>query len=97
MGGGAEWNNWNRASHIELYCLPWQQQSGGGVTAQLICSTVGWTLCAAVDVDNDGVGDLLWQTPDDLVGGWFMNSNSTARTANFWWNTGAWKLKAAGR
>jgi hypothetical protein len=25
------------------------------------------------------------------------HSNSTARAANFWWNTGAWKLKAAGR
>jgi hypothetical protein len=31
------------------------------------------------------------------IGGWCMNSNSTPRAANFWWNTGAWKLRAAGR
>ena len=23
-----------------------------------------------MDADNDGVGDLLWQSPDGKVGGW---------------------------
>jgi len=31
------------------------------------------------------------------VGGWFMNSNGTYRSASVWGNTGGWKLKAAGR
>ena len=60
-------------------------------------STPGWALCGTVDIDGDGVSDLLWQTADGNTGGWFMNSNSTQRTANFWWNTGAWRLRAAGR
>jgi hypothetical protein len=75
----------------------WQQQPGGGVIAQFIGSTVGWMLCAAVDVDYDGVGDLLWQTADDKVGGWCMNCDCTARAASYWWTTRGWKLKAAGR
>jgi hypothetical protein len=49
------------------------------------------------ECDGGGVCDLLWQTPDGSTGGLFMKSNSTARAANFWWNTGAWKLRAAGR
>ena len=74
----------------------WQQQSGGGITAQFIGST-GWPLCGAVDMDGDGVGDLLLQTADDKVGGWFMNSNGTVRAASYWWTTAGWSLKAAGR
>jgi hypothetical protein len=74
----------------------WQQQPGGGVTAQIIGST-GWPICGAVDVDNDGVGDLLLQTADDKVGGWCMNCDSTVRAASYWWTTSGWKLKGAGR
>ena len=59
--------------------------------------TGDWALCGVADIDGDHVSDLVWQNSAGLTGGWFMNSNSTARTANFWWNTGAWKLKAAGR
>jgi hypothetical protein len=60
-------------------------------------NTTIWALCGVVDIDGDGVSDLLWQNPGGDTGGWFMNSNSTPRSANFWWNTGAWKLRAAGR
>jgi uncharacterized repeat protein (TIGR03803 family) len=75
----------------------WRQQPSGGIVSQVLANTGVWALCGALDVDGDGVGDLVWQTPDDSTAGWFMNSNGTARAASFWWNTGAWKLKAAGR
>jgi len=43
--------------------------------------------------------DMLWQTGDgsNLAGGWFMNSNGTARDARFWWPTQAWEIKGAGK
>jgi hypothetical protein len=56
-----------------------------------------WQLSGVVDIDGDGTSDLLWQSPDGWTGGWFMQTNGTARDARGWWNTAPWKLKAAGR
>ena len=75
----------------------WYHKPDGSIRGAMPFSTGSWALCGVTDIDGDGVCDLLWQTPDGLTGGWFMNSNSIPRTANFWWGTGAWKLKAAGR
>jgi len=75
----------------------WRQQSGGGFAGQVLASTGAWALTGALDVDGDDVGDLVWQTPDGATAGWFMTTNSTPRDARYWWNTGGWKLKAAGR
>ena len=75
----------------------WYHHPGGGIYGIPPFSTGGWALCGVADLDGDGVCDLLWQDGVGNTGGWFMNSNSTARAASFWWNTGGWKLKAAGR
>ncbi len=75
----------------------WRQQPGGGIAAQVLGSTSVWALCAALDVDGDGVGDLVWQTSDGATAGWLMQANAAPREARFWWNTGVWRLKAAGR
>jgi hypothetical protein len=75
----------------------WYHNLDGSICGASAFSTGNWVLCGTADIDGDGVSDLLWQTPSGDTGGWFLNSNSTARAANFWWNTGAWKLKAAGR
>jgi hypothetical protein len=56
-----------------------------------------WQLGGVVDIDGDGTSDLLWQAPDSWTGGWFMQTNGTARDARGWWTTGTWKLRAAGR
>ncbi|MCX7010748.1 MAG: hypothetical protein NTY53_26480 [Kiritimatiellaeota bacterium] len=65
--------------------------------AQVLANTGAWCLCGALDMDADGAGDLLWQTPDGTTAGWFMNGNCTLRTAQSWGTTSGWKLKAAGR
>ncbi len=70
---------------------------GGSIRSVVAFNTGEWALCGVTDVDADGVSDLLWQTPDTRTGGWFMNSNGTYRAASYWWPTGGWKLKAAGR
>jgi hypothetical protein len=75
----------------------WYHNPDGSIRGAVPFGTGPWALCGVADIDGDGVSDLLWQTPSGDTGGWFMNSNSTTRAANFWWNTGAWKLKAAGR
>ena len=75
----------------------WYHNPDGSIRGTSPFNTSVWVLCGVTDIDGDGVSDLLWQTPGGDTGGWFMNSNSTQRTANFWWNTGAWRLKAAGK
>ena len=75
----------------------WYHNADGSMRGVAAFSTGGWGLCGVVDIDGDGVGDLLWQDGVGNTGGWFMNSNGTARAASYWWNTGGWKLKAAGR
>lgn len=75
----------------------WRQQPGGGVVSQVLANTGAWALCGALDIDGDGVGDLLWQAPDGSTAGWLMQSNAVPRDARFWWNSGAWRLKAGGR
>ena len=75
----------------------WRQQPGGGVTSQLFANTGAWALCGALDLDGDGVGDMLWQSPDGSTAGWLMQAAGTPRSSCVWWNTGAWRLKAAGR
>ncbi len=85
---------WQTASGL---VAAWRQQPGGGITAQLVGHTGGWALLGALDVDTDGVADLVWQTPAGDTAGWFMRTNATPRDARAWWNTGGWRLKAAGR
>ena len=75
----------------------WFHNPDGTIRSALAFRTGEWGLCGVTDVDGDGISDLLWQTPDGRVGGWFMNANATQRDARFWWPTGLWKLKAAGR
>ena len=75
----------------------WFHNTDGSIRGQILGMTNEWELRGATDVDGDGVGDLLWQTPDSRTGGWFMRPNGTARDARFWWPTGGWQLKAAGR
>jgi cyclophilin family peptidyl-prolyl cis-trans isomerase len=90
--------------HAELF---WQNAAGtvaiwyhnpdDTLRAAIAFNTGEWALSGVTDVDHDGVCDLIWQTPDTRTGGWFMQTNSVARDARFWWPTGGWKLKAAGR
>ena len=75
----------------------WYHNPNGTIRSVLAFNTGGWLLSGVVDIDADGVSDLLWQDGVGNTGGWFMNSNGTARAASYWWNTGGWKLKAAGR
>ena len=75
----------------------WSHNADGTIHSAIAFNTGGWALCALTDIDADGVGDLLWQDGVGNTGGWFMHSNCTARTASYWWNTGGWKLRAAGR
>ena len=75
----------------------WYHNPDGSIRSVLAYNTGGWALCGVTDIDADGVSDLLWQDSTGNTAGWFMNSNGTARTASAWWNTGGWKLKAAGR
>ena len=75
----------------------WYHRPDGSIYGTTPFNTGDWALCGVADLDGDGVCDLLWQDGVGNTGGWFMNSNSTARAASFWWNTGGWKLKAAGR
>jgi len=58
-----------------------------------------WRLRTVADMDGDGVVDMLWQTGDgsNLAGGWYMNSNGTARDARYWWPTQVWEIKGAGK
>jgi C1A family cysteine protease len=85
---------WQTASGLVAV---WRQQPGGGMVAQLVASTGAWAMNGALDVDGDGVGDLVWQAPDGATAGWFMTTNAAPRDARYWWTTGGWKLKAAGR
>ena len=64
---------------------------------QVINVSREWELRAVSDIDGDGVADLLWQTAQGWVGGWFMNNNGTVRDARGWWNTGTWRLCGAAR
>jgi sugar lactone lactonase YvrE len=75
----------------------WWHNPDGSIRATLPFATGEWALRGVADVDADGVCDLLWQTPDTRTGGWFMQTNGVARDARFWWPTGGWQLKAAGR
>jgi hypothetical protein len=75
----------------------WYHNPDGSIRSTIAFTTGEWALSGVADVDADGVGDLLWQTPDTRTGGWFMQTNGLARDARFWWPTGGWKLKAAGR
>lgn len=75
----------------------WFHNPDGTLRGTIAFNTGEWTLRAATDVDADGCGDLLWQTADGRTAGWFMTSGGYYRDARFWWNTGTWKLKAAGR
>ena len=75
----------------------WYHKADGSIRSVPAFSTGGWLLCGVVDIDADGSSDLLWQDGVGNTGGWFMHSNGTARAASYWWNTGGWKLKAAGR
>ena len=74
----------------------WFHNSDGSLRGAVPFNTGGWILSGVTDIDGDGVSDLLWQTADGSTAGWLMNSNATVRTASYWWNTGGWKLKAAG-
>ena len=78
----------------------WYHNPDGSIRGHFVQDNHEWALCGTVDVDNDGTTDLIWQTPDYRTGGWIMKSGTTncsAREARFWWPTGGWKLKAAGR
>ncbi len=75
----------------------WFHNPDGSIRGQVLGATGEWELRGATDVDGDGAGDLLWQTPDSRTGGWFMRPTGAARDARFWWPTGGWQLKAAGR
>ncbi len=75
----------------------WWHNPDDSIRGTVPFGTGEWVLCGVADVDFDGVCDLIWQTPDSRTGGWFMTTNGTARAASFWWPTGGWKLKAAGR
>ena len=77
--------------------VTWYHNPDGSIRGGVPFNTGNWALCGVVDIDGDGVSDLVWQNSAGQTGGWFMNSNCTARAASYWWNTGAWKLKAAGR
>ncbi len=75
----------------------WYHNANGTIRGGTPFNTGDWALCGVADIDGDGVSDLVWQNSAGLTGGWFMNSNGAARAASFWWGTGTWKLKAAGR
>ncbi len=75
----------------------WYHNDDDTITGQVWTSTAEWALNGTVDVDGDTVPDLIWQTPDSRTGGWLMNTNLTAKAASFWWPTGGWRIKAAGR
>jgi len=92
LGGPADLY-WQNATGLVAV---WQQQSGGGVLAQVVGTTGAWALCGATDMDGDGIGDLLWETPEGDTAGWFMTSTNTLRSAISWGNIGSWKLKAGG-
>ncbi len=79
--------------------LVWFREVLGNITAVTLASTGEWALCGTVDLDENGGGDFIFQTPDSRTGGWFMNADQTGtyRDARFWWPTGGWQLKAAGR
>ena len=85
---------WQNAAGLVVV---WYHMPDGSIRAVPAFSTGGWLLSGVVDIDGDGVSDLLWQDGVGNTGGWFMHSNGTARAASYWWNTGGWKLKAAGR
>jgi uncharacterized repeat protein (TIGR03803 family) len=93
LDGKAELFWQNAAGQVAV----WYHNPDNSIRGAVMFSTGIWALCGVVDIDGDKVSDLLWQTAGGDTGGWFMNSNSTVRAANFWWNTGAWQLKAAGR
>jgi hypothetical protein len=75
----------------------WYHNPDGTIRGTVPFATGSWALRAAMDIDGDNVTDLLWQTPDGRTAGWFMNPAGTPRDARYWWSTGTWKLKAAGR
>ncbi|MCX7008820.1 MAG: VCBS repeat-containing protein [Kiritimatiellaeota bacterium] len=75
----------------------WNHNPDGSIRASVPYTTGSWALCSVMDLNLDGVSDLIWQTPDGDIAGWLMNSNGTFRAPSYWWNTGSWKLKAAGR
>ncbi|MCX7010472.1 MAG: hypothetical protein NTY53_25055 [Kiritimatiellaeota bacterium] len=71
---------------------------GSSIFATLLPYTVTpWLLSGVVDIDGDGVSDLVWQNPTGDIAGWFMNpTNGTFNTARILGSTGPWKLKAGG-
>ena len=75
----------------------WFHNPDGSIRGGTPFNTANWALCGVADIDGDTISDLVWQNTPGDTGGWFMNSNGTARAASYWWNTGAWKLKGAGR
>ncbi len=75
----------------------WYHNPDGSIRGGVPFNTGHWVLCGVADIDGDGVSDLVWQNSAGQTGGWFMNSNGIARAASYWWGTGSWKLKAAGR
>ena len=75
----------------------WYHNPDGTISGGTPFNTADWALCAVADIDGDGVSDLVWQNSAGQTGGWFMNTNGTARSASYWWGTAPWKLKAAGR
>lgn len=100
----------NNPSRAALY---WQQPGGlvaawcpglandpnglPSMLAQLIGAANAWSLCAAGDLDGDGIADLLLQTPAGDAGVWFMKNDGTLRTARGWGNVGPWRLCGAAR
>jgi uncharacterized repeat protein (TIGR03803 family) len=77
----------------------WYHQADGSNNGLVIGSTSSWEVRGTVDIDANGAGDFIFQTPDSRTGGWFMNVGTagTYSSASFWWATGGWQLKAAGR
>ena len=75
----------------------WFHQPDGSVRGALLGATGAWGLRAALDLDGDGTADLLWQAPDGALASWQMDPSGTPRATALRWNTGVWKLKAAGR
>lgn len=74
----------------------WRHQPDGSQRGQLLGATGAWGLRTALDLDGAGTVDLLWQAPDGAIASWQMSTNGTPRAASLRWNTGGWKLKAAG-
>ena len=71
--------------------------SGGTIRSFVMGSPNAWALSGAVDVDENNIADLAWQSPDGTVACWFMQTNGAAAAVGVIGTSAGWNLQGVGK